>query len=49
MTICDDLCSIRSIAKRLYHLARTVNREFKRINSIGVYGLNFAQLQSLKT
>ena len=45
MTMRDDLCSIRSIAKRLCRSASTIGRELKRTGDAGVYDANLAHLQ----
>ena len=45
MTMRDDLCSIRSIAKRLCRSASTIGREIKRTAGAGVYDANKAHLQ----
>ncbi len=45
MTMRDDLCSIRSIAKRLCRSASTIGREIKRTAGAGVYDANEAHLQ----
>jgi IS30 family transposase len=45
MTMRDDLCSIRSIAKRLCRSASTIGREIKRASDVGVYDANTAHLQ----
>ncbi|WP_317201128.1 IS30 family transposase [Janthinobacterium sp.] len=45
MTMRDDLCSIRSIAKRLCRSASTIGREIKRTAGAGVYDANRAHLQ----
>jgi transposase, IS30 family len=45
MTMRDDLCSIRSIAKRLCRSASTIGRELKRTSGAGVYDANLAHLQ----
>lgn len=45
MTMRDDLCSIRSIAKRLFRSASTISRELKRTSGGGVYDANLAHLQ----
>ena len=47
MTMRDDLCSIRSIAKRLCSSASTIGREIKRTAGTGVYDANRAHLQCL--
>lgn len=47
MTMRDDLCSIRSIAKRLCRSASTIGREIKRTAGTGVYDTNRAHLQCL--
>lgn len=47
MTMRDDLCSIRSIAKRLCRSASTIGREIKRTAGTGVYNANRAHLQCL--
>jgi transposase, IS30 family len=45
MTMRDDLCSIRSIAKRLCRSASTIGREIKRTSGAGVYDANLAHSQ----
>lgn len=45
MTMRDDLCSIRSIAKRLCRSASTIGRELKRTSGAGVYDANLADSQ----
>jgi IS30 family transposase len=45
MTMRTDLCSTRSIAKRLCRSASTISREFKRTSGTGVYDANLAHLQ----
>ena len=45
MTMRDDLCSIRSIAKRLCRSPSTIGREIKRTAGAGVYDANQAHLQ----
>lgn len=45
MTMRDDLCSIRSIAKRLCRSVSTIGREIKRTAGAGVYDANEAHLQ----
>ncbi|MET3133016.1 IS30 family transposase [Oxalobacteraceae bacterium GrIS 1.11] len=45
MTMRDDLCSIRSIAKRLCRSASTIGREIKRSAGTGVYDANKAHWQ----
>ncbi|MEO7494421.1 MAG: helix-turn-helix domain-containing protein [Massilia sp.] len=45
MTMRADLCSIRSIAKRLCRLASTISRELKRTSGSGVYDANAAHAQ----
>ncbi len=45
MTMRDDLCSIRSIAKRLFRSASTISREIKRTSDADVYDANLAHLQ----
>lgn len=45
MTMRDDLCSIRSIAKRLCRSASTISREIKRSSGVGVYDANLAHTQ----
>ncbi|QRX83431.1 helix-turn-helix domain-containing protein [Glaciimonas sp. PAMC28666] len=42
MTMRDDLCSIRSIAKRLCRSASNIGREIQRIGGTGVYDANIA-------
>lgn len=46
MTMRDDQCSIRSIAKRLCRSASTVGRELKRTTGAATYDANGAHLQS---
>jgi IS30 family transposase len=45
MTMRTDLCSIRSIAKRLRRSASTISRERKRTSGSGVYDANLAHAQ----
>ena len=45
MTMRDDLCSIRSIAKRLCRSASTISREIKRTSGTGLYDANLAHVQ----
>jgi transposase, IS30 family len=45
MTMRDDLCSIRSIAKRLCRSASTIGRELKRTSGAGAYDANLAHSQ----
>ena len=45
MTMRDDLCSARSIAKRLCRSASTISREIKRCSVSGSYDANLAHLQ----
>jgi IS30 family transposase len=45
MTMRDDLCSTRSIAKRLCRSASTISREIGRCSINGVYDANLAHLQ----
>jgi IS30 family transposase len=45
MTMRADLCSIRSIAKRLCRSASTIGRELQRTSGAGVYDANLAHLQ----
>jgi IS30 family transposase len=45
MSMRADLCSTRSIAKRLCRSASTISREFKRTSGTGVYDANLAHLQ----
>ncbi len=45
MTMRDDLCSIRLIAKRLCRSASTNSREIKRTSGTGTYDANMAHLQ----
>ena len=45
MTMRDDLCSIRSIAKRLCRSASTICRELNRTSGAGVYDANLAHSQ----
>ncbi|WP_026132873.1 MULTISPECIES: IS30 family transposase [unclassified Janthinobacterium] len=45
MTMRDDLCSIRSIAKRLCRSASTISREIKRSSGTGIYDANLAHAQ----
>jgi IS30 family transposase len=40
-----DLCSTRSIAKRLFRSASTISRELKRTSGSGVYDANLAHAQ----
>jgi IS30 family transposase len=47
MTMRADLCSIRSIAKRLCRSVSTISRELKRTSGSGVYDANLAMLQSM--
>jgi IS30 family transposase len=42
MTMRDDQCSIRSIAKRLCRSASTVSREVQRTSGAGIYDANLA-------
>lgn len=46
MTMRDDHCSIRSIAKRLCRSASTIGRELKRTTGVLTYDANAAHLQS---
>ena len=46
MTMRDDQCSIRSIAKRLCRSASTIGRELKRSSGAVTYDANAAHLQS---
>jgi IS30 family transposase len=46
MTMLDDQCSIRSIAKRLCRSASTIGRELKRTTGAAIYDANAAHLQS---
>ena len=46
MAMRDDLCSVRSIAKRLCRSPSTISREFKRTCGSGIYDANLAHLQS---
>lgn len=46
MTMHDDECSLRSIAKRLCRSASTISREIKRTTGDGIYDANRAHLQS---
>lgn len=46
MAMRDDLCSVRSIAKRLCRSPSTISREFKRTSGCGIYDANLAHLQS---
>ncbi|OFJ47759.1 IS30 family transposase [Janthinobacterium lividum] len=46
MTMRDDHCSIRSIAKRLCRSASTIGRELKRTSGAVTYDANAAHLQS---
>ena len=45
MTMRDDLCSLRSIAKRLCRSVSTISRELQRTSGAGVYDANVAHLQ----
>ncbi|MFC6520322.1 IS30 family transposase [Undibacterium arcticum] len=45
MTMRTDLCSIRSIAKRLCRSPSTIGRELKRSSGVGVYDANLAHQQ----
>jgi IS30 family transposase len=45
MTMRADLCSIRSIAKRLCRSPSTIGRELKRGGEVGAYDANLAHLQ----
>jgi len=45
MTMRDDRCSIRSIAKRLCRSSSTISRELKRTSGAGVYDANLAHAQ----
>ena len=45
MTMRDDLCSLRSIAKRLCRSVSTISRELQRTSGAGVYDANVADLQ----
>jgi len=45
MTMRDDLCSIRSIAKRLCRSASTISRELERSSNGAVYDANLAHAQ----
>ena len=45
MTMRADLCSTRSIAKRLCRSASTISRELKRTSGSGVYDANLANAQ----
>ena len=45
MTMRADLCSTRSIAKRLCRSASTISRELKRASDAGVYDANLAHAQ----
>ena len=45
MTMCDDLCSIRSIAKRLCRSPSTISREIERASSENGYDANLSHLQ----
>ena len=45
MTMRADLCSIRSIAKRLCRSASTISRELKRTSGAGVYDADLAHAQ----
>ena len=45
MTMRDDLCSLRSIAKRLCRSVSTISRELQRTSGAGVYDANAAHLQ----
>lgn len=44
MTMRDDACSIRSIAKRLCHSLGTISREIKRAAGSSVYGANVVHI-----
>lgn len=46
ITMRDDQCSIRSIAKRLCRSASTIGRELKRTTGAAIYDANAAHLQS---
>jgi transposase, IS30 family len=46
MCMKDDLCSVRSIAKRLGRSASTTSRELKRICNTDRYDANLAHQQS---
>lgn len=45
MTMRADLCSTRSIAKRLCRSASTISRELQRTSGAGVYDANLAHAQ----
>lgn len=45
MVMRDDLCSTRSIAKRLCRSASTISRELKRASGAGAYDANLAHAQ----
>jgi IS30 family transposase len=45
MTMRDDQCSIRSIAKRLCRSASTIAREVQRTSGAGIYDANLAHAQ----
>ncbi|WP_267478617.1 IS30 family transposase [Pseudoduganella aquatica] len=45
MTMRDDQCSTRSIAKRLCRSASTISRELKRTSGVGVYDADAAHAQ----
>jgi IS30 family transposase len=45
MTMRDDQCSIRSIAKRLCRSAGTIAREVQRTSGAGIYDANLAHAQ----
>lgn len=46
MTMRDDLCSIRSIARRLGRSPSSISRELRRAPGVGAYDANRAHLQS---
>jgi IS30 family transposase len=45
MTMRDDQCSIRSIAKRLCRSASTIAREIQRTSGAGIYNADLAHAQ----
>ncbi|MEX5748748.1 helix-turn-helix domain-containing protein [Massilia sp. X63] len=46
MTMRDDQCSVRAIAKRLGRAPSSISRELRRAPGDGVYDANLAHLQS---
>ena len=46
MTMRADLCSIRSVAKRLCRSVSTIGRELKRTSGTGVYDADRAHMRS---